>query len=167
MTVDEYRRTSFEDVEPDYVDGELEERNGGDRGHSTVQVLLVSQFASRQAQLGLDVLIEIRVQIDERRFRVADVAVWHERVRGRGVPKTRPALTIEILSPEDRLTRMLPRISDYFRAGVSTIWVIDPDDRRAMEFTPNQPGGVLTETLRSADLNVEVPLSAVLPPIDL
>jgi Uma2 family endonuclease len=38
---------------------------------------------------------------------------------------------IEILSPEDRLSRFQVRIDDYLALGVENIWIFDPDTRRA------------------------------------
>ena len=37
---------------------------------------------------------------------------------------------IEILSPEDRLKRLLIKLEDYRRMGVRDILVIDPEDGR-------------------------------------
>jgi Uma2 family endonuclease len=37
-----------------------------------------------------------------------------------------PFLCIEILSPEDRITRILQRINDYLEMGVANVWVLDP-----------------------------------------
>lgn len=165
MSVEEYLRTSFEDGDRDYVDGEVEERNVGERGHSLVQLLLTQLLLGLQPSLGIEVLPEIRIQIDESRFRVADIAVWRHKLQGLGVPNTPPAVAVEILSPEDRLLRMLPRISDYFRAGVATVWLIDPIERQAMTFTPDQPLGAVAEVLQSVDPAISIPLPAVLPPL--
>ena len=39
-------------------------------------------------------------------------------------------IAIEILSPEDRLSRLQERVDDYLVFGVENIWVIDPESRR-------------------------------------
>lgn len=39
---------------------------------------------------------------------------------------TPPLIVIEILSPEDRVSRYKERLEDYRRMGVPNIWVIDP-----------------------------------------
>ena len=38
-------------------------------------------------------------------------------------------VVIEVLSPEDRISRYRQRISDYRAMGVQAIWVVDPEDR--------------------------------------
>lgn len=163
MSVEEYSRTSFEDGDRDFVDGEIEERYVGERFHSLIQALLIQRFLGLQGSLEIQILPEIRIQIDDHRFRVADVAVWSKKLRGPGVPNRPPFLAIEILSPEDRMIRVLPRIADYLRAGVSATWVIDPQERKAMIFAPEQPTGVVTDMLRASDPAIEIPLADVLP----
>src|SRR5689334_19048878 len=37
MSVEEYLRTSFDDADCEYLDGEIVERNMGERGHAAVQ----------------------------------------------------------------------------------------------------------------------------------
>ena len=39
-----------------------------------------------------------------------------------------PDLVVEILSPEDRMVRMLPKIQEYLSIGTEWIWVIDPEE---------------------------------------
>jgi Uma2 family endonuclease len=38
-----------------------------------------------------------------------------------------PVAVIEILSPEDTLTRMLTKLRDYEQMGIQTILVLDPE----------------------------------------
>jgi Uma2 family endonuclease len=144
MSVEEYLRTSFEDGDRDYVDGEVEERSVGTGAHSFLQIWLGSYFLN----LGLHARTELRTNISASRYRVADVSVWPRHQRpGLGIPQHPPMLTIEILSPEDRLTRVLPRIQDFLAAGVSTVWVIDPEERKALQFTQSDKAGSLTNVL--------------------
>jgi Uma2 family endonuclease len=42
-----------------------------------------------------------------------------------------PMPVIEILSPEDRISRYNERLSDYRSRGIRNIWVIDPATRVA------------------------------------
>lgn len=42
-----------------------------------------------------------------------------------------PDLAVEILSPEDRPRVILDKVAEYLEAGVSLVWVIDPEARTA------------------------------------
>lgn len=47
---------------------------------------------------------------------------------GTGDPvEVMPDFAIEVLSPEDRASRVAERVDFYLRAGTSLIWVIDPE----------------------------------------
>jgi Uma2 family endonuclease len=44
-------------------------------------------------------------------------------------------LNIEILSPEDRLPRVITRFNDYVAMGVPNLWLLDPVDRTAFIYS--------------------------------
>jgi Uma2 family endonuclease len=41
--------------------------------------------------------------------------------------ETPPLLAVEVLSPEDRASRLVRKITDYLGNGVRLVWVIDPE----------------------------------------
>ena len=41
-----------------------------------------------------------------------------------------PDFAIEVLSPDDRPGRLTRRIADYMNAGLTLLWVIDPEDEQ-------------------------------------
>jgi Uma2 family endonuclease len=45
--------------------------------------------------------------------------------------RTPPLLIIEILSPQDSLSRLKQRVADYLNFGVEHIWAIEPETRTA------------------------------------
>jgi Uma2 family endonuclease len=158
MSVEEYLRTSFEGADCDYVDGEVIERNMGEILHGDMQVWL-----ARNLPLSWRVITEIRVQITPRRLRVADVAAWLPGTPiGRAIPSSPPFLAIEILSPSDRTTRVVPRIADYLQVGVQWAWLIDPYDGNALIYSQSDPTGKLTELLYTENPRIEIPLSQAL-----
>jgi Uma2 family endonuclease len=107
-------------------------------------------------------LPEIRIRISPTRYRVADLAVWRDDNIGQGIPAVSPFLAIEILSPEDRITRMQPKIAEYLSIGVEWIWLIDPIERSAICYSQRNPTGALTETLRTENPTIEIPLAKAL-----
>ena len=70
-------------------------------------------------------------------------------------------MCIEILSPEDRVSRFNERIADYFHMGVSYVWLLDPQAKRAFCYTPGEMHEVLDGVLRTQQPNIEVPLAEV------
>ena len=158
ISVEQYLASSYE-PDCDYVDGYIEERNLGERPHSRLQGRLILVL-SAQLPPGLEVLPEMRVQVSQSRFRVPDVCVAAESEEP--IITKPPLLCIEVLSPEDRVSRIEERIRDYFAMGVPYVWVIDPDKRQAYVATPADglrevKSGVLT----TADPVLEVKLAEV------
>ena len=162
-SVDEYLGTSYR-PDRDFVDGEVVERNVGERDHGRIQKALLLYFAAREQQSGIECLPEQRVQISPSRFRVPDVCV----VVGRApkpVLTEPPFLCIEILSPEDRWPRMQQRINDYLTMGVPHVWVIDPAERRAYEIT-NAGTREVRQVLRTVNPTFEVSLDEIFASLD-
>jgi len=166
MTLDEYLRASFDGADRDFVDGEVLERNMGELPHAAVQMELAYRLRNLAPTMGLTVLPEIRIQVAATRFRVADVAVWLARPSGTRIPIAPPFLVVEVLSPEDRLVRLQPKIQDYLKHGVRWLWVVDPDERRAMIYSPAEPGGMLVEELRTVIPDISISLAEVLHVLD-
>ncbi len=146
----------------DYIEGQLEERNMGEIGHGDAQGRTYAYVLQNFPQFWT--APEVRVQIQPDRFRVPDVVI----VRG-GRPSGRiltspPLVAVEVLSPEDRATSLQARIDDYLSFGVSAVWVLDPESRRAYIHTPEGSHGAKDRILRTpAAPELSVPLSAIFP----
>jgi Uma2 family endonuclease len=130
VTVEEYLHTSYR-PDCDYVDGRIEERNLGEFEHALLQALLAQKFLDHREEWGAIALTEMRVRVRATGFRIPDVTVIRN-----GAPRERilthpPLIAIEILSPEDRMSRFQDRIDDYVEFGVENIWILDPESRRA------------------------------------
>jgi Uma2 family endonuclease len=135
MTVEEYLHTSFEDGDCEYVDGEIVEKNIGEYGHADIQGELVFLLRSLRSKPGLETLKampEVRIRTGPSRYRVPDVAVWLRGETGVRIPTLAPFLAIEILSPDDRMTRVKIKIEEYLSIGTQWIWLVDPDERKAL-----------------------------------
>ena len=162
MHVDEYLRTSFDDADCEYLDGEIVERNAGEWTHAETMGTLCYLLAGLRHSLGIRVLSVIRIRISPTRYRVADVAVWRDDDIGTRIPKVPPFLAIEILSPKDRIIRMQPKIAEYLSIGVEWIWLIDPIEKSAISYSQRNPAGALTEMLRTENPAIEIPLAKAL-----
>ena len=133
LSIEQYLHTSYH---PDvhFVDGELEERNVGEYSHSKIQGFITSLFIANEERWGTDALVEQRIRISATRVRIADVAVLGPHAPYEEVTVTPPLLCIEVLSPEDRLSRAELVMADYRAMGVPNIWLIDPIHRTAYTF---------------------------------
>ena len=162
VSLAEYLNTSYE-PDCEYIDGVLEERNAGKRKHSQLQALLTGWLLSQVPRHGHDVLVEQRVQISRSRVRIPDICLVpvedHDEV-----VQSPPALWIEVLSPEDRWSRVQKKLMDVLQFGVATIWIIDPYEREAWMATP--AGGILKAEdgrLRCEGLRLELEFTQILP----
>src|SRR5438477_10872234 len=75
VSVEEYLKASY-DPDCDYVDGEVLERNVGERDHSEMQREFLFFFRSRQQAWNVFVFPEQRVQVSSTRCRVPDLCVY-------------------------------------------------------------------------------------------
>ncbi|MBV8834857.1 MAG: Uma2 family endonuclease [Acidobacteriaceae bacterium] len=159
VSVEEYLKTSYR-PDCDYVDGVVEERNLGERDHSWIQLKLGGFFLRNFAQSGIIAMPDWRFQVSPTRFRVPDLVV----VRGKPDEKIltkQPLLCIEILSPEDRLSRTNTRVRDYLKFGVPAVWVIDPAEKKVWIYRPDGMTEASGEVLRVDGTEVDVPFSEI------
>jgi Uma2 family endonuclease len=159
VSVEEYLHTNYR-PDCDYVDGEVQERNLGEFDHGSMQREILVYLTSRYPHLRRRLIPEQRVQVKASRFRIPDVCILAENAPREQVVTTPPVLCIEILSPEDRMSRYLERVNDYFEMGVPSCWIIDPGTRRGFVATPGLLAEAIDGILRSGDL--EMPLAEVL-----
>ena len=159
MPVERYLKTSFEGSDCEYLEGEIVERNFGDFPHGNTQGNLAYLLAELRPRLGIRVLLEIRIKISAQRYRVADLAAWRDDEIGTTIPTVPPFLVVEILSPEDRMVRMLPKIQEYLSHGVEWIWVIDLEEQTALCFSRQNPAGSVCDVLRTENPHIEIPLA--------
>src|SRR6202044_2783831 len=128
ISLDEYLRSSYH-PDCDYVDGEVQERNLGEFDHAAVQMFLGSWFFQHRDEWQLRVLPEMRIRVSATRVRIADICLMARSQPIEQVPTKPPLAVIEILSPEDRISRYGQRLADYRQMGIPNVWVIDPANR--------------------------------------
>lgn len=157
VSLEEYLTTAYQ-PDCDFVDGHLEERNVGEWDHARLQGKILALLLARYESQGLIVLPELRLRVSTDRFRVPDICVFAGDPKQK-VPSAAPALCIEVLSPEDRMSRIEIRINDYLAMGVGAVWVLDPETRQA--FVANAAQGlreVKSGILRATNPVIELPL---------
>ena len=132
VPVSEYLHSSYS-PDCDYIDGELQERNVGELDHAEVQTALAHWFRSHDKEWNIRAFTELRMRISPTRFRIADVCLISRGEPTDQVLQRPPIAVIEVLSPEDRISRYQERFQDYRRMGIRHIWVVDPQTRHGYD----------------------------------
>jgi Uma2 family endonuclease len=136
IPVEEYLSSSFE-PDAEYVDGEVEERPMGEYDHATWQTMLAAFFTMRQVEWGIKARTELKLRTG-RNYRVPDVMLLSREAPVEKVVTHPPLAVFEILSPEDRMTRVLKKLAEYDRIGVGAIWVIEPTERECYRYASGE-----------------------------
>lgn len=134
VSVAEYL-TSVYEPDCDYVDGEVVDRNVGEQDHSITQFLIGNALARAAQQVPIKIRPELRMRISPTRYRVPDLLVMRKTQHFERVLTSPPFLCIEIVSPEDRISRTTEKVKEYLKFGVEYVWVIDPQTQTAWQYT--------------------------------
>jgi Uma2 family endonuclease len=160
ITLDEYMNTSYS-PDCEYIDGLVLERNVGKGKHAYTQTKLSLKLTEQTAGKNVLVLVEQRMRISATRVRIPDVCVVSELEEVVSKP---PLLCVEVLSPDDRWSRVIVSVGDYHSMGVPCVWVIDPYQTKAWIFeSENPPFEVKHGRLTVQSLGIEVKMADVLP----
>ena len=165
VSVREYLATSFR-PDCDYVDGRIEERNVGEYDHGLLQTILGYLFMTHRKDWGVQVVTDVRTRVSSSHFRVPDLSVLRANAPKEQIITHPPLIVIEILSPEDRLSRFQERIEDYLVFGVENIWIIDPESRTAYTATAGGLHPVRTNELVVPETPIRVVLSELFAELD-
>jgi Uma2 family endonuclease len=121
ISVDEYLKTTYR-PDRDYVIGEVVERNLGEYTHSRPQLHLIVFFGAREKEWRIRVVLEQRVQVTARRFRITDLCVVREDSPIEQIFRHPPFICVEILSKDDTFKSITERLDDYLAMGVPNVW---------------------------------------------
>ena len=125
ISVAEYLSTSYR-PDCDYVDGELLERNLGELEHARLQTEIAFWFGSHKREWNIVTVVEQRVQVSERRFRIPDVSVLSHDQPMEPIVRVPPIVCCEVLSRSDTMRSLRDRANDYLKFGVKHVWAFDP-----------------------------------------
>lgn len=160
MSVEEYLQSS---VKPacEYRDGVVTQKPMPTRNHSQTQhriaVLINAGYPAFEAGP------ELTVRVREGSFLVPDVAVQRCDQIQSPYPTEPIALCVEVMSPSDRLSDVIAKAEEYHAWGVPMVWIVDPENRTAWEFSPKRD---LHEVPASGSLKaspIAIPVSEIWP----
>ncbi len=168
---EEYLSTSYR-PDPDYLEGEVIERNVDKRIHACSQAEIAAWVGSRKTQFRLQPLTELRLQVTPNRVRIPDLLIAKIPIPDEEVFTHPPYLCIEIMSPDDTMANLQDRLDDYLTFGIPNIWVIacstdDPWKFRGWTITPAGWSTAPDQIMRTADNSLAMPLADVLLPQSL
>jgi len=155
LTLDEF--LALPETEPpcEFVRGEVVQKPMPSPYHSLLVVRLsrlLDEHVERSG--GAFVMSEPRhADRDEDRAYLPDVSVvrasrmptGHETL-ARGPLEFAPDIAVEVLSPDDRPSRVSEKVSFYLRAGTEIVWLIDPEERTLTEHRRGDVARIFDET---------------------
>ncbi len=161
----EYLRTSYR-PDCDWIDGEVRERNMGERPHASVQKFFIRYLGNHEEEWSVEVWAEHRVQVAATRFRIPDVCLTAGGSAYEDIIKAPPVLCIEILSRDDRMSDIQERVDDYFKMGVGAAWVVDPWQRQAFSVDADGTMREEAEALVVEGTAIRVPVCEIFKELD-
>jgi Uma2 family endonuclease len=157
VSEEEYLSAAFE-PDCEYEDGVLIERHVGKKRHSRLQALIVAYFCRREELWDIETFTEQRHGIRKGKYMLPDICVVRRPSPDEEIFSSPPLIWIEILSPEDRHTRVNKKVRQLLEFGVPNIWVIDPETLEAEIHTPQGSRTIEDGILRVEGTPIEVPL---------
>ncbi|MBV9611386.1 MAG: Uma2 family endonuclease, partial [Acidobacteriaceae bacterium] len=74
-------------------------------------------------------------------------------------------LCIEIVSSDDRMSRLMVRVKEYLAFGVTYVWVIDPQSRTGYVYTKDE-GREVRDSLTTTNPDISISLSELFAELD-
>lgn len=144
MTLDEFLALPQTKPYREFVRGEVFEKPMPNTDHSDLVFELIGLLrdylkAHPEGRGGTELRHADR---EEDRVYLPDISVAHggrTSRRGSATPIERaPDFAIEVLSPDDRASRVLDKTDFYMRSGVQLLWLVDPDNQSITVYQPGE-----------------------------
>jgi Uma2 family endonuclease len=134
------------------IDGVLVEKAMGYR-ESMLALFIAAALDAfvQRANLGIVTGADGMMRLFPRNVRIPDVAyvAWNRVPDGRvptaPIPDLAPDLAVEVLSKSNTKAEMARKRREYFAAGCSLVWIVDPDARSVAIFTSEDQSLLLNE----------------------
>lgn len=158
LTLQEFLAMPESDVSYELVEGEAVPKMSPKRFHSRVSgalYLLLSQWCQDRGEVNPEWAIALKRQ-GEDWVPVPDLTyVSYQRLpaevmKDEACPVP-PELAIEIISPGQTFGQLAEKATDYLDAGVSRVWVVDPQARSITVFYSDAPPRTYTKTALITD----------------
>ncbi len=131
ISPEEYLKTTYTDLDREFVHGEILERSMPTILHGRVQALLCFLFELLRKRHSVFAMSEVRHAIEAGAiYRIPDVAVFSGEIPQGQYPEIPPMVAIEIASPDDRLSETLRKFCEYLAWGIPNVWLIDPEEAK-------------------------------------
>ena len=163
ISLETYLTTSYE-RDADFVDGVLEERTGGEYDHNVVQQAIMIWFYQHEREWRIRSIQEQRTRVASTKVRIPDVCVFSRDVPIEQVFARPQLIAIEVLSPEDRHSRIEQRMNNFRSFGVPNLWVVDPETRAGWDLSDGN--WVRKERFEVANSPIYLSLSELFAKID-
>ena len=162
----------------EYEDGEVCQKPMPTVVHGVIQSLLAFVFILYARERGRGIAgSEIRCifgPAGRERAYIPDVIFIADAPPGVGAAngpwQGAPDLAVEILSPDDRMTRIRRKVRFYLENGVRLVWLVDPEDRTVTVVTSLAGSTTLSEgeDLDGGDVlpGLRVRVREILPPVE-
>jgi Uma2 family endonuclease len=149
MTADEFwefvNRPENEPRQFDLIRGEVVEMSRPTKLHGIVQLAIGAMLREWAGRVGRGyVAVESGVVLDQDPDTVVgpDVAYYTDADRFEDVPPkwgdVPPELAVEILSPNDKMSKVNAKIREYLLSGTKQVWLVDYEERKVWVYRPNQ-----------------------------
>lgn len=134
LTLEEFLALPEGDVNYEFVDGQAIPKVSPKYFHSTLQtalLLLIRAWCKGKGRVGAEWAILLKRQGKDWAPLPDVTYISYERLpkswkRNEACPAL-PELVIEIISPDQTMKEFEDKAKDYFAAGVSRVWVVDPE----------------------------------------
>lgn len=152
----EYLHTAYR-PDCDYVDGFVLERNLGTPPHARLQTVIAGYLLERERQWQIHVVVECRLKIRPRKYRVPDIMVLAaDTPRPQLAIEEAPLFCIEVVSPKDRLPDLVLRAGDYSTLGVAITWILDPQTKQSFVYDSEGLRESFDSALRHAQIELPI-----------
>jgi Uma2 family endonuclease len=108
----------------------------------------------------------LRTRVSRTRVRIPDICLIRGDAPREQVTITPPLLCIEILSPEDRLSRTTKVLDDFAAMGVPNLWIIDLYQRIGYIYTSPGTLKLVADRLTTPETPIYLDLPTLFAALD-